>query len=284
MKVLTVFLVTVLLTIGNCAQAANVLVVLSDSHDLQLKNNKVYHTGFYLNELMEPVKLMMDAGNIITFATPEGKAPVMDRHSLNAKDFGGNEITLSNYLRLLKKLDLTNPEHSPVISLARVEQIGYDHYDAVFVPGGHAPMQDLSVSQKMGSLLSAFHKAGKITALVCHGSVALISTLPDAKHYTQRLSADANATDKGWIYAGYKMTGFTNAEENGAKPMYQNGTLRFTLETALEGAGAKFIGGDKWQSHVVQDRELITGQNPASALALGKILVSRLAAIDKQKN
>lgn len=29
-------------------------------------------TGFYLNELMQPVKLLLDAGHEVTFATPQG--------------------------------------------------------------------------------------------------------------------------------------------------------------------------------------------------------------------
>ena len=52
------------------ANAANVLVVLSDADHLDLKDGKVFPTGFYLNELMQPVKLLLDAGHRITFATP----------------------------------------------------------------------------------------------------------------------------------------------------------------------------------------------------------------------
>ena len=92
----------------------------------------------------------MDAGNTVTFATPLGKAPSIDKHSLNVKDFGGDQKSYDAHLALLQKLKLTDSEHSPVISLSRVEQIGYNHYDALFVPGGHAPMQDLSVSTEMG--------------------------------------------------------------------------------------------------------------------------------------
>ena len=45
------------------AQAAEVLVVLSDADHLDLKDGKVFPTGFYLNELMQPVKLLLDAGH-----------------------------------------------------------------------------------------------------------------------------------------------------------------------------------------------------------------------------
>jgi hypothetical protein len=44
------------------AYAANVLIVLSDADHLDLKDGKVFRTGFYLNELMQPVKALRDAG------------------------------------------------------------------------------------------------------------------------------------------------------------------------------------------------------------------------------
>ena len=268
---------TALIASSSMANAANVLVVLSDSHSLELKDGKFFSTGFYLNELMQPVKLLMDAGDEITFATPLGNAPTMDKHSASVKDFGGDQQAFEEHLKLLQQLKITDPEQSPVISLSRVEQIGYDHYDAVFVPGGHAPMQDLSVSPEMGKLLRAFHTQGKPTALLCHGPIALISALPDAKAYTAKLESNPKVTDSGWIYSGYKMVSFTNNEEQAAKGMFNGGQMKFTPETALSNAGAQFQAGEKWASHVVVDRELITGQNPSSAIDLGKILVKRLS-------
>ena len=64
------------------AHAANVLVVLSDENHLNLKDGKVLSTGFYLNELMQPVKLLLDAGHEVTFATPQGRAPTVDASSV----------------------------------------------------------------------------------------------------------------------------------------------------------------------------------------------------------
>jgi putative intracellular protease/amidase len=51
------------------------------------------------------------------------------------------------------------------------------------------------------------------------------------------------------------------------------------LPPALQAAGADYRSNTQpWTSHVVQDRELITGQNPASAADVGKLLLTRLAA------
>lgn len=272
-----------LITATSIAQAANVLVVLSDTDTLELKDGKTFSTGFYLNEAMQPVKMLLDAGHQLTFVTPTGRAPTLDKGSINAMFFGGDAKALQTHIDLLDKLAITSAQQSPVISLARVEQIGYDQFDALYIPGGHAPMQDLLVSRELGKLLSAFHRAGKPTALVCHGPIALISTLPNATEFTESLArTDLEPTSKAatqqWIYAGYKMTVFSNAEEEASKAQLNGGEMKFYPQTALEQAGAQFQAKDLWQANVVEDRELITGQNPASAIGVGEKLLARLAA------
>ncbi|MNC07913.1 Molecular chaperone Hsp31 and glyoxalase 3 [compost metagenome] len=279
MKTMTrIALTTALITTSVTANAGNVLVVLSDSATLDLKDGKVFATGFYLNELLQPVKMLLDAGHEVTFATPKGKAPTVDQTSIDKMYFNNDEATLETYKHLLDQLKLTVPEQSPVISLDRVEQIGYAHFDAVYIPGGHAPMQDLLHSSALGRLLVNFHNQGKTTALVCHGPIALLSTLPDSENFTRKIQAakPVNArTD--WIYAGYKMTVISNKEEQAAKGLLNGGEMRFYPQTALEKAGGLYNSNTaNWTPYVVVDRELITGQNPASANEVGKVLLGRL--------
>ncbi|WP_236196619.1 type 1 glutamine amidotransferase domain-containing protein [Pseudomonas glycinae] len=259
------------------AQAANVLVVLSDSDHLDLKDGKVFNTGFYLNELMQPVKLLLDAGHTVTFATPTGKAPTLDRSSDDKMYFNNDVAALQTHKALLEQLKITSPGESPVISLSRVEQVGYEHFDAVYIPGGHAPMQDLLQSQALGKLLNNFHQTGKTTALVCHGPIALLSTLTDPTAFTRQLETGKATTANNWTYAGYKFTVISNQEEEIAKGLLNGGAMKFYPQTALEKAGGVFSSNTApWASHVVVDRELVTGQNPASALVVGKTLVDRL--------
>lgn len=259
------------------AQAANVLVVLSDENHLDLKDGKVLSTGFYLNELMQPVKLLLDAGHEVTFATPQGRAPTVDASSVTAAYFGNDATQLTLHKDLLEKLALTSPTASPVVSLARVEQQGYARFDAVYIPGGHAPMQDLLKSPALGRLLADFHQRNITTALVCHGPIALLSTLPDAAGFVAKLEAGAMPATPKWIYSGYQMTVISNQEEEQAKPLLGGGEMKFYPQTALQRVGAKFSSNaTPWTGHVVVDRELITGQNPASALEVGQRLVERL--------
>ncbi|MGS1079168.1 type 1 glutamine amidotransferase domain-containing protein [Pseudoxanthomonas beigongshangi] len=260
------------------ADAAHILVVLSDSDHLDLKDGRVFPTGFYLNELMQPVKLFLDAGHQVTFATPTGMAPTVDRGSLDPMYFGGDNDALETHRELLDALALTRPAQSPVLSLARVEQMGYAQFDAVYVPGGHAPMQDLLRAPALGRLLGDFHRRGKTTALVCHGPIALLSTLPDEPGFIAGLERGrAPAAPAGWIYAGYKLTVISNQEEELAKGALQGGEMKFYPQTALEAAGARHVSNTTpWTANVVADRELITGQNPASAVAVARAVLERL--------
>ncbi|CDM61886.1 MULTISPECIES: type 1 glutamine amidotransferase domain-containing protein [Rhizobium] len=260
------------------AHAGNVLIVLSDSDHLDLKDGKVFETGFYLNELMQPVKALLDAGHEITFATPKGTAPSVDKTSIDKMYFGGDEAAMNDSEKQLAELGLLSSEKSPVVSLARVEQIGYDDFDAVYVPGGYAPMQDLLVSSELGSLLTYFHEKGKITALACHGPIALLSTMADAKGFVGQFETTGTAkANAGWIYAGYKFTVFSNREEEMAKGLLNGGEMKFYPQDALTTAGGEFSQAEApFDVHVVVDRELITGQNPASAPAVAQELLSRL--------
>lgn len=260
------------------ANAANVLIVLSDASRLELRDNRTFDTGFYANELMQPVKKLLDAGHTVTFATPLGKAPSLDRNSVDKMYFGNDEASMRQHLALLEKLRITSVEQSPVVSLARVEQGGYARYDAVYVPGGHAPMQDLLHSAALGRLLRDFHAKAKPTALVCHGPIALLSALDQPEQFTGKLaSAPATtASAPAWIYAGYRMTVISNSEEEAAKAMLNGGAMKFLPQTALQRAGGVYSSAADWQSKVVVDRELITGQNPASASAVADQLLARL--------
>lgn len=278
MKLLRSLATILALGTSTYAHAGNVLIVLSDSDRLDLKDGKVFATGFYLNELMQPVKALSDAGHEITFATPKGTAPAVDKTSIDKMYFGGDEAAMKDSEKQLAALGLMSSDRSPVISLARVKQIGYDHFDAVYVPGGHAPMQDLLVSSELGKLLTYFHENGKTTALACHGPIALLSTLADAKGFVTKFETAGTATTQtDWIYAGYKLTVFSNREEEMAKGLLGGGEMKFYPQDALTQAGSRFSQADApFSAHIVTDRELITGQNPASAPAVAQELLSRL--------
>ena len=77
-------------------------------------------------------------------------------------------------------------------------------------------------------------------------------------------------------FKGYRITCFTNEEEE-AVGLASRAT--WLLETELkEKVGVDFSRGEIWKPYMVEDRNLVTGQNPASAAVLAKRLLEVLEA------
>lgn len=258
-----------------------VLVVVSSVSEIALQEGKVYPTGYFLNELTVPVKALMDAGYEPVFANPKGNAAEWDVHSLNAKFFAGNP----NELDRMKSFALSLPGLKKPLTFAQVLQQGTANYVGVFVPGGHAPLGDLTTNIELGKLLREFHKQAKPTALICHGPVALLSALPEPSGFVTGMinddSAQREVASKGWPYAGYRMTVFSTAEERAAEQDQLKGSVKFYPAEALAEAGAIVETGKAWQNHVVQDRELITGRQPFSDEEFTRVFIAALDAIKK---
>jgi putative intracellular protease/amidase len=129
-----------------------------------------------------------------------------------------------------------------------------------------------------------FHRTSKPTACLCHGPISLLSALPNSADVVAALSAGdiagAHAKAQGWIYSGYKMTIFSTAEEQQREPLEIGGKVLFYPDFALQTAGGDVSVVAPWGSYVLQDRELITGQNPFSDEALLNLL---LPALDNRK-
>ena len=75
------------------------------------------------------------------------------------------------------------------------------------------------------------------------------------------------------------MTIFSDPEEAVFEQSLQGERLLYYPADAMNKAGGEMAFAGEWQSNVVVDRELITGQNPFSDKALAEALIKML---DKQ--
>jgi len=254
-----------------------ILVILSSETTLPLKDGKTFETGYYLNELVEPAMRFKDVGYELIFANPKGNTPQVAADSINKTYFGDNEQRLQVAEEFEKRLSgLDHP-----LTLKQAIASGLDQYKAVFIPGGPAPMIDLMASPELGKILAYFHEHNKTTILLCHGPVALAAATSDPIGYQRAMrSGDVDTARKiaaGWPYAGYTMTIFSDAEEKIAAQYVFKGDPLFFPQDALQIAGGNISNAaETWQPHAIQDRELITGQNPASDAPLMDIVLRTL--------
>ena len=149
------------------------------------------------------------------------------------------------------------------VALAALTDAELGEFDAVFAPGGHGPMVDLADNSDVGRLLAALQARRAPIAALCHGPAMLL--------------AAPERADGLWLFDGYRMTSFTDEEEDQTEPGLLG--LAWLLDVALKNAGAVFDDGPAaWVSHVVVDRNLITGQNPESTEATAGAVISKLLA------
>lgn len=219
------------------AETPRVLVVTT-SHD---RIDDQHRTGLWLEEFSVPYNLLTGGGIGVTVASPEGGQVPIDPRSQPEGDPSGREQAA------LEALADTLP----------IDQVDAGGFDAVFFPGGHGTMFDLT-DERVGDLVADFARQGKLVSAVCHGPAAFVSaTLEDGTPFVE----------------GKRLTAFSNAEE---RDVDLADAMPFLLESRLEKLGAEVETAEPYASHVVEDGDLITGQNPPSSEATAKALVSRL--------
>ena len=154
---------------------------------------------------------------------------------------------------------LMNPR--PLSGIGNDELEGFD---GVFFPGGHGPMVDLAANPDVDRIVRHFHDRNQVVSAVCHGPAALLSV--------------GAGYDGAWLLDGYRMTVFTNDEEDQV-PVGQLGAPWY-VETAIRNKGAVVDNApNEWVSHVVVDRNVVTGQNPASSDAVADAVLKKLEVL-----
>ena len=238
---------------------ARILIVLSGSDHWTLADGTRHPTGFWAEEFVEPHRTFCQAKVDVDIATPGGVRPTVDQVSLAPDRAGGAEraAELRRYLASLEH-QLAEP-----LSLERAAD-NPGTYDAVFIPGGHGPMEDLPDCQPLGRILVDLFDTGRIVAAVCHGPAGLLA---------------GRREDGTWLFAGRRLTAFTNEEERQAGLADR---AKWLLETRLREEGADFDKGQPWNAHVVVDGLLVTGQNPASSKQAAERTLAVLAAAQSQ--
>jgi putative intracellular protease/amidase len=256
---------------------ARVLVVGSNATRIEIQGGGTGPTGQYLNETVVPAMALVEAGYEIVLATPNGTQPFIDPVSDVAQHFDGDEAA---YDRGRSFFD-NDPAMVNVRTIRSVIDEGLDNYAGVFAPGGQGPVVDLMQDADLGEVLRHFHERGKPTALLCHGPIVSVAALPRAKDYRAALIAGdlSKASDlaRDWQYAGYKMTVFSASEEKPIEDNVLHGKLYFNMPDALSRLGGEVTTTPiDFSPHVIEDRELITGQNPRSDHPIAARLVAAL--------
>jgi putative intracellular protease/amidase len=257
-----------------------VLIIGSNATRIETKDGRTGATGQYLNETVVPMLALIGAGYDVVLATPNGQKPHIDEASDSADHFGGDVAAYEH----AKAFWANDPSMNTGLTLRGAIEQGLDNFDAFFVPGGQGPVVDLMIDPDMGEIARHFHEKAKPSADLCHGPIATVSAMPHAREFRSALiagdTAKAQEWAKGWPYAGYDMTVFSDTEEKVVEDYILHAKLYFNMIEALTAAGGKVHKtAVDFDPYVIVDRELITGQNPKSDHPIAAALI---AALDRR--
>ena len=148
-----------------------------------------------------------------------------------------------------------------LVDTMRVADADPSAYDAIYMTGGHGVCFDFPKSEALAKVTAGFYESGKVVSAVCHGPAGLLEVKLSGGEY---------------LIDGKDLTGFSWKEEELAK---REKAVPYSLEEELKKRGARYSKASiPFKSYVVEDGLLITGQNPASAGAVGEAVVKRLKA------
>lgn len=220
--------------------AKKVLIIVSNAYSIGPRGRR---TGNFLPEVAHPYAEFDRAKYQIDFASLSGDAPFLD--VLNLADDPDNLSFLvgNGWASMQKAKKLSDVDVSP--------------YDAIFMPGGLAPMVDMPEHPLLKKVIQETYERGAVVGAVCHGPVSLLNV---------------KLSDGTYLLAGKNVSSFTNEEEEN----YAKTDVPFELETALTGQGAIFHKTSPWQPFSIADEKLVTGQNPASAKGVAEKMIGVL--------
>lgn len=213
--------------------------------------------GVWAAELTHPYWAFVEHGYQVTIASPNGGDLVIDSYS-DPRDASGYSAD-----DLLSWGFLTSPSHAALLqNTPTLGAVDLMSYDALFVAGGQSPMVTMINDERLHKFIADFYEAGKIVAIVCHGTCTLLKT---------RLANGKSLVEgKSW-------TGFANSEEQFADSFVGKRIQPFWIEEeARKLPNTNFVVNGRFKAHAIRDGRLITGQQQYSGAAAAKLVIEAL--------
>ncbi|MFI0468959.1 type 1 glutamine amidotransferase domain-containing protein [Saccharopolyspora sp. 5N102] len=210
-----------------------------------------FRTGLWLGELTHFYDVVERAGFTPVIASIDGGYVPIDPESLS-HDFLADRGTAKRY---------ADREFMNLLADTKsVAEVDAAEFDAIYLTGGHGVMYDFPRSDRLAELIREFHESGKVVSAVCHGPCGLLG---------------AKLSNGEYLINGKNVTGFSWPEEELAQ---RERAVPYSLQDELKKRGAEYTVADKpFETYVVEDENLITGQNPGSAAAVADAVVKQLS-------
>lgn len=231
------------------AAKKKILVVVTNVDEYQKVGMR---TGLWLGELTHFWDVAEQNGFSMDIASPSGGKVPIDPESLSHEVLA--ELGTAKRYEDRKFMDLLE-------DTKKITEVNLEEYDAIYLTGGHGVMFDFPQSRQLEDLMARFYETGRVVSTVCHGATGLLKvTLSNGEA----------------LVKGKRVTGFSWPEEELANRAQ---AVPYNLQEELKKLGADYSTAAKpFETYVVEEGRLITGQNPGSAKAVAEAVVRQLVA------
>ncbi|WP_246047259.1 type 1 glutamine amidotransferase domain-containing protein [Leptospira ognonensis] len=213
--------------------------------------------GFWAAEMTHPLRVFEEAGFEVELASTNGGKIEMDSYSnpLDKSGYSAHDVISLGYLQKTNFNEMLK-------NTKKITEINEKDYVAIFLVGGQAPMYTFKGNLELQKLFVSFYEAGKPSASVCHSTTLLLEA--------KQSNGDLLVKDKTW-------TGFANSEEDFADKAVGMKIQPYRIEDeARKISGTHFKVAAPFSSYVIQDGNLITGQQQNSGSAAAELVVEQL--------
>lgn len=221
-----------------------ILVVLTN---ITRYANTTEATGLWIGEATEFVEEVTKSGFEVDYVSPRGGFVPIDPRSMKYTD----ESTFSIY-------ESEDFQNRALRNSMQPSDVNPNDYIAIYYTGGHGVMWDFPNNPELQQISLTIYNNGGYIVSVCHGIAGLL-----------------NIKDKNgdYLIRDKKITGFTTTEEILST---KKSIVPFLNKDIAIKNGAIFQKARAFRSFVVQDGNLITGQNPFSTREVAKKLLTNL--------
>ncbi len=207
-------------------------------------------TGVYASEMIVPYYEFTDANIKVDLCSINGGKIPLDPVSIKYP------LITKWDRRFLKDQDAMQKLNNSIA----IEDVEIENYDIVFIAGGFGAAYDLGINKTLGNKISKAYKHEILLGAVCHGVLGF------------RLAKDNNKP----LVENKQVTGVTNKQitELGVTitPLHPETELR--RQKAIYQSRTRFL--DVLASFVVEDNNIVTGQNQNSGGEVAQRLMQKL--------
>jgi len=233
---------------------------------------------FDTTEVAVPWRLLTRAGHEVVFATEKGQgAPACDPLLLRGVLFGklgADPEPKAFYGELERAAEFKRPIAWETLDVA--------DYDALVLPGGHAPgMRQYLASESLSGKVREFWRLGRPVAAICHG-VLVLARSKDERGKSVLFGAKTTCLPKYMERSAYLLTFWKLGRYYRTYPEYVEDEVKASLEKPGDFVlgprvlTARGTAGDDGPAFVVEDGRYVSARWPGDAYRFARALLARL--------